>query len=362
MPYLADILPEDADSTFDPESDLLEVIANEGMSSAAFSMESAEATLTYSVKWKKARSFLRWMLGFSYADNGEPYKLRRENPQIHPRFPWLTAATVSFSDHVPKYNDESGDPGPTYEGGDPLNPKLTSGAPNYPAAIFDPNGIVKTGFYEKTYATVRFVQRPWIFRPDSAISTYSDEVYRNVVWDVSPQVEMLSAEGPLGQLKWTETGTGGPTIGQPIPAAFGTLVPKATYALTWMWVPEEYLSNDEFAFFPAKMLDPMGKANSVDFGTFTTATGLIMPPKFQRFQFPIVTYDGLPYFGYNVTIPIVYFQPRPRGATSPSDDGYRLLPWPSNLKWYSAKRADNTTYLYQEADFNKIFQHIDDPS
>ncbi len=358
MPYLADLLPEDAASTFDPATDLLEVIANEGMSSAAFSLENAEATLTYLVKWKKARSFLRWMLGVSFADSGDPYKLRRENPQIHPRFPWLSAATVSFSDHVPLYNDDSGDPAPTYDG----PTKLTSGAPNYPAVFTDPNGITKTGYYEKTYATVRFVQRPWRFLTDNQITSYDQEVRRNVVWDVVPQVEMLSAEGTLGQLRWKETGTGGPTVDQPIPAAFGTLVAKATYTLTWMWVPQEYLSNDEFAFYPQKLLTPMGKANSVAFGSFDVATGLIMPPKFQRFQFPVCDYAGEPYFGYNVTIPIVYFQPRPRGATSPSDDGYRLLPWPSNLKWYSAKRADAATYLYQEADFNKIFQHIDDPS
>lgn len=348
MPYIGDILPEDDDGTFDVTTDLKEVLPNDGAQTSAFSLESAEATLTYILDWRKCRSFLRWMLGFSYADEGAPYRLRRENPQYHPQFPWLTASTVSFSSFAPQSNADTGEPENT---------------PNYPNVLFTPDGIPKTSYYQKCYATVRFVQRPWQFRPDSSITTYSDELYRNITWDVTPQVEMLSAEGPLGQLKWTETGTGGPTISNPIPAAFGTLVPKATYLLSWMWVPAEYLSTDPFAFYPANVLSPMGKTNSTAFGTFDTATALIMPPKFQRFQFPVCTYDGVySYFGYNIQIPIVYFQPRPRGATSPSDDGYRLLPWPSNLKWYSAKRADNTTYLYQEVDVSTMFKHISDPS
>lgn len=348
MPYLGDILPEDSDATFDPSADILEIIGDEQPGGGdVFSLENGEATLIYLIDWKKARSFLRSCLGFSYADQGAPYALRRENPWYHPRFPWLTAGTVSFSSIAPLSNPDSGVP---------------ADAPNFPA-VFLVTPPSKTALYQKCYCTVRFVHRPWTFRSDAAITGYQDELSRNVYVDPSPSVEMLSAEGSLGQMKWAETGAGGPTVGKPIPTPFGTLVCKTTYLLNWMWCPESYLSNDPLFFNPSKLITRMGKVNNTAFGSWPTGTVLMMPPKFQRFLFPVSTFDGLyPFYGWNISIPLVFFQPRPRGAAAPADDGYRLLPWSPNLQWYSAKRNDNATYLYQEDNLLKIFQHIDDPT
>jgi hypothetical protein len=349
MPYLGDILPEDADGTFDPESDVKEIIGDDQPGGGdTFSLQNGESTLVYLIDWLKARSFLRSCLGFSYADEGAPYQLHRENPWVHPRFTWLRAGTVSFSATAPAVNASS----------------TPADRPNFPA-VFADKVPSKTAYYQKCYATVRFVGWDFPFLEDSEISSFSDELRRNVSIDLTPSVEMLSAEGPLGQMKWTETGAGGaqPAIGSPINTPFGTLVAKATYSMTWHHVPEEYLSNDPLFFYPRNILEHVGKVNSAEFGTFDVATALLMPPKFQRFRFPVSTFDGkYPFWGWNVTIPLVYFQPRPRGASAPSDDGYRLLPWAANLKWYAAKRADNTTYLYQESDLNGIFKHVDDPS
>lgn len=344
MPYIDDVFAELDANQFNPATDILEIIGNDQPGGGdAFSLEGGEGTLVYLIDWTKARSFIRSCLGFSYADRDSPYKLHRENPWIHPRFPWLTASTISFSSTAPVSNSVDGVP---------------AGTPNTPA-VFTDAPIQKTGLYRKCYATVRFKDVPWTFRPDTFVTTYADELDRNVWFEPRSTVEMLSAEGPLGQMKWAETGTGGPTIGNPIPAPFGTVVPKVNYTLNWMHVPESYLSTDNFAFRPTKILDLVGKVNSATFGTFAASTLLMLAPTFQRFRFPVSTFDGLyPFYGWNIKVPLVFFQPRPRGATSPSDDGYRLLPWAYNLSWYSAKRADSTTYLYQESDLLTMFKHI----
>jgi hypothetical protein len=373
MPYLEDVLPEEPEATFDPESDILEIIGNDQPGGGdTFSLEAGEATLVYLIDWLKARSFLRWCLGFSYADEGYPYKLRRENPQFHPRFPWLTAGTAHLSSVAPESGGEDAIPANT---------------PNFPAVLLDGEGITKTGRYQKCYATVRFVDRPWVFRPDGYITDYVDEIERNTTFLPVPSVEMLSAEGPLGQMRWTETGADGPSIIAPnnlINTPFGTLVGKTTFNMTWWWVPEEYLSN-KFVFSPDNILRCVAHVNSLKIGPWGPGTVMAMPPKFERFRFPVSTFDGLfPFFGYNVTVPFVHFQPRPRGtsaaaaadialAADPTNpiqiaaaeaepDGYRLLPWPRSRKWYPAKRSDGTSYLFPETDLAAIFRHVAEPA
>ena len=91
MSTLGEILVEEPDAVFNAATDIKELIGDEQPGGGdAFALEAGEATLVYLLDWKKARSFLRWCLGFSYADTTDPWKLHRENPQLHPRFPWLT--------------------------------------------------------------------------------------------------------------------------------------------------------------------------------------------------------------------------------------------------------------------------------
>lgn len=394
MPYLTDILPEPGDAEFDPLSDISEMIENTQPGGGdSFSLEAGEATYVYRFDWLKARSFIRWFLGFSYADSGPPYRLRRENPQRHPRFPWLTAQTIHLSSVAPKSNPFDGVP---------------ARAPNYPAVFVEGSGeITKAALYHETWATIRFVAQPWSFRSDDETPSHTDEVFRNCYFDPEPSVEMLSAEGPLAQLSWTETGLGGgaaghPSVDTPIPTAMGTLVPKCAHVLNWMHVPQEYLSESRLAFRPRQILRSAGAVNATTFATeWQPGTLLALAPKFQRFRWPISTADGrYPFFGWNVRLPLVEFEPRPRGSIlaskadaaldtartnlvaartggTPAEiaaaeaaqtnalgnaalqpDGYRLLPWAPNLRYYPAKRADRTTYLYREADLNRMFLHI----
>lgn len=390
MPYIDDILAETGDAVFDPAKDVSELHGDEQPGGGdAFALEAGEATLVYRFNWLKARSFVRFMLGFSFADRTKPYRLRRENPQPHPRYGYLTAASVHFSSHAPS------------SGGDDAVPAR---APNFPAVYGDID-LTKTGKYLETWATVKFVDRPWNFRPDGFVTTYSDELFRNCYWDHQPNIEMLSAEGPLAQLKFSATGDGGPstTPPTPIPSPFGTLLTKTTFFLNWMWVPESYLSSDPNLFDPVRIRERVGFVNDRKFGKWGTGTVQMMPPQMTRFRFPVATFDGLfPFYGWNIRIPFVHFQPRPRGESNAAfaddilagqkaayaaavaggdaaaiaaakaelaldqtkaeaqSDGYRLMPWAANRKWYPAVRSDGASYLFQEANLNTIFQHIDD--
>jgi hypothetical protein len=186
MPFLQDILPEDEESTFDPDSDIKEIIGDEQPGGGStFALEDAEATLVYVLDWRKCRSFVRFMLGFSYADEGSPYKLRRENPQIHPSAPTLTASSVHFSAIAPKKNADS------VKKSEPEN------TPNYPAVFVDTQdtALSKTGLYDSVYATVRFTPKPWQFFPDERLMNYTQEIERN--WYVDP-VPCLSCLRQMG--------------------------------------------------------------------------------------------------------------------------------------------------------------------
>jgi hypothetical protein len=238
--------------------------------------------------WNKCRSFERYALGFSYADDGEPWRLRRRNPVPHPRFPWLTATTVSFTAFAPLANPEQDG---TYVPG------------IYPDS-FD------VAQYQKVYATVRFTDRPWTFLPDQDVPSYLTECQRNTYFNPSPSVEMISAEG-LNNLRFAN-GTSATTV---IPAPFGTLMSKNLLALRWMWVPNEYISGDSTLTFTPKWIDSVvGRVNNAEFLGYPARTLLLQAPQYERFRFPYAPASKQTpgFFGWNVTFPIQYFDP-PRG-------------------------------------------------
>lgn len=425
MPYDSSLFPELPDETF-TKSDWDELIGTDQPGGGeSLSLESGEAVIVCLVPWEKRRSFVTFTCGFSYADQGPPYRLRRQNPQRHPVFPWLTAATVSFSS---------------------TSPVGEAGVGTKVAGIFaDSLPVAK---YDKCYATVRFVDRPWYFLDDSYSNTPAKEAERNTFLEVSPSIEIISADG-LNSLQWTNSSGGafGPAttgVGNIIPAPFGTLMSKVNYVLNWQWVPNEYISNglkadgtDDTKFYPANIMACVGRVNSVAFMDFPAGTLLLQAPVFTRFRFPVAATNAVQgFFGWNIKFPLQFFDPDRGGnvgtltsgaggtggvATVTGDSeittantvdvswidtgvvktltnatvssvttggtvitfadgtgnvlpangtsiavknnayrGQQCLPFRGNLLWYGAKRQYGGK-LYPEADFNRIFAHIDSP-
>jgi hypothetical protein len=361
-PYIEDVLAELDDNAFDPATDIKEMFELSGTQPGggdSFSLENAEAVLVYLIDWKKARAFIRWVLGFAYADKGAPYAMHRENPQIHPRFPWLTASTVSLSSIAPKANDQGTGA-----------PKENS--PNYPAVFnLDPNAITKTAYYDSCFCTVRFVQRNWIFRPDTFVTSPANELERNCVITPTPIVELLNAEGGTSQLLWQEGDAASanadhPKIDEVLTNIFSTRVAKVRLLVQMMWWPESYLSNDPLTFNPEKLFSCISMVNSKPFLGRPAGTLLCDAPKMERFQFPICTFDGLfPFYGWNITLPLTYFNPKlgvPEVGDPLANDakarGHRCLPWRGNSLWFGVYRENHSTRYLDEEDFNVMLEHI----
>lgn len=335
MPYSDNVLVESPEDTF-TKSDWLEVIGNEQPGGGeAFTLESGEATIQVQIHWGQARSFIRFALGWSYADKESPYLMRRENPVYHPRFPWLTASSVAFSAAAPV----------GVQGvGTKVDGVFASG--------------LKVARYDHCTATVRFTDRPWTFLENDFASTPATEGNRNTYFDPVPSVEIISAEG-INHIMFAN----GPGEGNKIPAPFGTLMSKITYTLNWMWVPQEYLSLDSNdTFIPSNVLSCVGRVNSAEFMGFPAGTLLLQAPAFQRFRFPISTSGGFyGYFGWNLRLPMQYFDPDRGETISATYRGHQCIPRREDLLWYGAKRTVDGGKLYPEADFNNIFKHISAP-
>lgn len=337
MPYFADRFIETAADTY-TASDWKEVIENDQPGGGeALSLESGEATIVVNVPWKKVRSFARFVLGWSYADAAAPFRLRRENPQPHPRLAWLTASTVSFNSR---------------------GPVGVAGVGTRVPGVF--GSSLPVAKYNHVYATVRFTDRPWFFLADDKATTPALESQRSTYFDPVPSIEIISAEG-INNILFAN----GPALNDPIPAPFGTLMSKCTYTLNWMWVPHEYISGaDPYVFRPTRLEACTGRVNSDTFLGFPPMTLLMQAPRYTRFKFPILTAAGAAsgYYGWNVQIPLQFFDP-PMGVPGDAATyrGNQLVPRRVDLLWYGAKRAVGGGKLYSEAAFGDIFKHVGAP-
>lgn len=343
MPYFDDRYIEGVEQTY-TAAEWLESIGDQKPGGGeAVSLESGEATLQIEIPWIKKRSFTTFVLGWSFADAVAPFRLRRQNPVPHPTFSWLTASTVTFQD---------------------VGPAGTASVGTRTAGAFAAS--LPTGKYQRSLATVRFVDRPWTFAENAAVTV---ETQRNVYFEVQPSIEIISAEG-LNNLQFAyNPGPPNDPGGFPalplvaIPAPFGTLMSKTTYFLNWMWVPDEFINaSGPLLFRPTKIEACTGRVNSAVFMGFPINTLLMQAPQYTRFKFPILTSNNFQsYFGWNIRIPLQYFNPTlgaqagvPVGQTFA---GHQVLPFRKNLSWYPAIR-DLTNKIYPEADFNTMFTHI----
>jgi hypothetical protein len=278
------------------------------------------------------------VLGWSYADQESPFKLHRDNPQAHPRFAWLTASTVTFNSLGPVGVEDVGTKVP---------------------GVF--SSSLPVAKYEEVEATVRFTDRPWAFITDDQLAVVelfsaSGEACRNTYFEVSPTIEIISAEG-LNNIKFQH----GPKANQEIPAPFGTLMSKCNKTLNWMWVPHEFISgSDALQFAPTKINACVGRVNSATFLGHPAGTLLLQAPQYQRFRFPVLTANGTyGYFGWNIRFPMQFFDPTRGTGSSDAYRGHQCVPDRDTLLWYGAIRASGSDKLFPEADFNTMFTHVD---
>lgn len=346
MPYLEDVKAESPTDTFNFPSNWEEAIDERQPGGGdTFSAENAEAVIVVETTPNKIRSMLRKVLGFSAVKKPDGGllggKLFRENPVRHPRYPWMRASAISFSQFPP----------------DASNSTLKQDA------VFPVGGIPSMAKYQLVYATVRFRSWRCKFLTDSEVNNQvpANEFFRNVYFDPASSIEMLSAEGPLGQMQWNQGGGANePPIVAPankIAQPFGTLVSKSVYVMNWLMVPHELIS---FTSYPeckfTKIESIVGRVNSAAFGPYPGGTLLCQPPKYTPYAWNVSTQNGVDVFmGWDIQIPFQFFDPE-RGRPLEGPRGYDLLPWAPTLKWFDAVRADGATHLLNEADFNVIFE------
>ena len=324
--------------------ELLDPAAEDNISGSAM-----EATLTGLVAFNKIRSCARHFLGHSSCDAAAPYRLYRDPPAAHPRWPMLRAHGISFRGLNPQSNAAN-----------------DNGEPNTESP-FDP--LLRAGKFEMAVVTVRYRSFGRVrFLPDTDVEDYTDEWKRMVQWSTAPRIEALSADG-ASQLRFAEggswfdvTGPTGGANGTPFPAPIAVLLSKCAFVMTWLHVPHDYISSDPDILVPDRFLNVMGKVNGSAFLGFDAGVLLAEPATFEPVLLPVPADDQYDLItAWNVHQPFTYFNPE-NAASGSTHKGHNLMPF-RNGGFYLATRNGLTTgqKLLREADFNLIFKHVGAP-
>lgn len=377
------IIPESPAAEFN-DSDWKELIeqAKPGGPDVA-SNQGCEATLVITVPMAKARAAQRRILGYSKADAGSPYRLRRPSlPWRHPRYPWLWSDAVSIAAHNPA--------GVTGN----MTGSTVNNAP-WVAPIEPTLAPAKTASYTRADITVKFNRAPGdIMGDDDPFFTPGQEWQRFVkLEEMDPTLELIVAEGGADNTSFyfAETSTpaptataGGPLTGEVEGARFpgGVVERRQTtkYTLCWRGVSLGYISDTDLPFLhPAKILAGMGKVNSVPFigsAGRKKDTLLFDSLKLRLYEAPVRTSEvtGLwqcdLYLGFNEFDPDrgTIVQATGVDPVSPGSRryGWQLMPWRRG-GWFLATRAQTVgggagTYSGRPAfdtyDMHKIFSHV----
>ena len=327
-----------------------------------FSETSESAALQVLIDNRQKRDFLYKVAGYSWADRVSPYRLHRVNPMPHPFWGFMFATKVGFTPFQPAGNPNATDG----------QPKITS---VYPVSAGYP--VNTTGYYAGCRAVVDYGALPYTVREDSDYggTGFPDESARNVDWTASTtgDVSILSAETG-DTLKWAETSTDGPTVGNPIQAPLGEYVNKTAFTWRWYGCASEYIL--DLSGIPIRFLRCLGKVNLTAFRGYPAGTLLLNGFVLERYALPWRTAPETggtgtqPAFAYNVTFQVSHFDPTP-AAASPIFRGHNLLPYsrqqgtdPNRSIWYAATRTGTSTgprYL-PGYEFTTLFKSAIDPS
>lgn len=345
-------------------TDWLEIIsADSSPSEAHFSLDQQEAVLVGYIPWNKERSAINYFLGYSYVDSN--YVLHRNNPELHAKFPWLVATEISLKPFVPV---------PNFDNMAPLvatNPF----APNMPSPFDSDEITLYIATHKLSLATVRFRSVRYNILDDVQITDPRMEWQRNVYIDLEPHVESLSVDG-ISQLVFAEDASpNGPVVNPdtgkrpPFSAPLSEKLGITNFTLNWLNVPFDYLSNEDYLFYPANILACMGKVNSDNFpfgadDPFLPGTLLFEgSPRFTQKPIPVASATpGSPLLAVDIALDLRYFSPK-KGNTSSTYYGWNLMPWrgrsgdPAGGEYFYATRGGELTDppLNGSAPFNNIF-------
>jgi hypothetical protein len=301
---------------------------------------------------------------------GNSAKLYREPPAPHPLMPSLKCQGSAPVGYILRANFDNQE-----EFGRDVDEVIRGqNAPYVDTGFQDYLGnTIRTAYYHysilqnryKSYGMTRFL-------PDADIDNYLDEWKRYVSMEFVGGIEALQADN-AALLAWRETGSGGtqPVIGEAFPAPLAQLQGKATFIMTWMQVPHDYISDDPTMLNPTKIIQRLGKWNADMFLGFRIGTLLFLALEAEPMLFPVLANDpvnGIPLCGWNLRFHFSKFDPTkgkdnptPPGTASPYY-GHRIFPFRANGKYYWATRSDSGNELLPGQDFWPMFSHVDDPA
>jgi hypothetical protein len=339
---------ESADDEFDFETDWkIAIDANtEPGGGLALTVGSQDAILCGYIPANKLRSAARYFLGFSYADDGDPYKLYREPPAAHPQMPNLRCHGFSVAGDIVQSNTENDD-----------------GAPNIVSPFQGPLGEeMRYTKYNRLLATVRFKSFGRMrFLLDDQIETAADEIKRYTRSYTESATQTLSVDG-MSMLKFAEGPPSLTTPPQPFPAPLAQLLARSSIRVTWYYVPNNYISSSSNFLQADQLLARLGTINEDTFLGNLPGTLLFNAFQAEEVLFPVLSNEPLTtaLTGWNITMCFEQFDP-PKGVPGSEYRGHRIYPYRVDGKWYYCTRSNSSDELLPLTEFAGIVKHWNAP-
>lgn len=398
------VIPENPDDEWSL-AEWLEFVDDRKMGTATMSNQDMSAVERILVPYRKVRSCLRQMLGYSLSDNANFLLLRPEVPVNHPTFRWLWSDSASSQPLWPMGNpdepklDESDDPVP----GIYLPRRTSDSFLNY--------GPDYTSNYGSAAVAVQFRHYPWVVWADwdTSWEEFVGEEWRRmcVLSEMMPSVDLITADGTdTGRLIFAEYNAAFPEggvnpkvgpSGTAFPGGVHVRVQSTRFTVCWRGVEEQYLTGaypddvtDGLVMPNLKRLNALlGYVNSSSIFGHPRHTILFDGYRTVRYPFPVRTNHDFGLLGHDVYLHFKQTDPlRPAnvktvgGAAVADADrkrGHLVFPFrPSKSDntashyWLAATSgstgAGGTAGTYGgsailgEWDLTELFRHADDPA
>lgn len=304
-----------------------------------FTAKTGQVSEIARIEWDYSYDAMLEILGYSYVNNSN--KLCRVPPVKHPFWTNMRATAITDSGGV-----------------------QFTGKTDYNA----PGAIPSDADYTYLEVAVTFEPLPFEALPDGTLDTDGATVITEEKRYVSYEYDFTSQflERPPGNMKWAETGTGGPQTDGGVPINVHVIESHADIAITWHQIPEEYVVDvANRRILPTKWMNAIGKVNSADWLGFNKQTLMMKPPIIKRYPAPMhAGEENKQLFYLDITMMLDYFEPS-RGATSPNDRGHQLVPFFSTNNsvtetgYFLVKTNGSAggAKLYREVDFATLFTH-----